>query len=109
MLIMKNIHFKFFSPSSSYSPRRYGEMLKLWNNIKIPFNVSREILFIFIPSDKKTWIKAFSSVVLTDFQVDGAGCCLQQIIPDAELPRDVCFVCWRQGLLSCLQALGWVC
>lgn len=109
MLIMKNIHFSFSPPSSSYSPRRYGKMLKLWNNIKMPFNVSRETLFIFFFSDKKMWIKAFSSVVLRGFQVDGEGCCSQQIIPDAKLPRDVCFVCWRQGLLSCLQALGWAC
>lgn len=74
MLIMKNIQFSFFLPGSSYSPRRYGKMLKLWNNIKMPFNVSRETLFIFF-SDKKSWIKAFSSVVLAGFQVGGDGCC----------------------------------
>lgn len=76
MLIMKSIQLNFFPPCSSYSPRRYGKMLKLWNNIKMPFNVSRETLFIFFfTSDKKIWIKAFSSVVLTGFQVDGDGCC----------------------------------
>lgn len=53
MLIMKNIHFNFSPPSSSYSPWRYGKMLKLWNNIKMPFNVSRETLFIFFSQIKR--------------------------------------------------------